>query len=328
MVILMVNTMLSGYLDDFEKSTPEYYIENFAKKLQTGDYKSVMQSLNVKETEFFTEDDYIAYLEDTFGENPQNIKVFGGARQGEKYEYEFAIEGKNGIFVEVYEHKGDKALSLSTYSIKQVNLPYNEMMIFAPKNATVLADGIPLTSKHLQPEIKKIQSFETLTDKTLVPELASYKLDGFIRKPEITVDGFDFLMSDDGQNIITVKPDPQIAHDVEEFAKTASVAYAKFVSKDAKFAEYTKYLTKESTYFNSIRDFSNHWYVDHTAPEVIGLKAENTIQYSDKAFTTEVSFDYKVVTVEYKIEQIYKTKYILSIIKEGDSWKIANLVSI
>lgn len=319
-----VNTVLLRYLDDFEKSTPTYFIENFTSKLRTGNFQGMMELLGVEGTPMFGEDEYIKYLNDTFYGMPQNIKVFGGKQEGNVFTYQLAIEGKLGIDVQVTQHKGDGKLHLPTYSIKQAPIEFNEMTIFAPQNVTVFANDVQLTDKHLQVDTHPIDEFDSLMDTNLVPKLVSYKIDGYIDAPKITVKDREFKIS--SNNVISVTAPADIAKEVEEFAETAAVTYAKFVSKDAKFGDFAKYLVKESEYYNSIRGFSNYWYIDHTAPTVLNLKSEDTLQYSNTTFASTVSFDYKVITTKHSFENVIKAKYRMYVIKTDDGYKIANLM--
>ncbi|MEG0693245.1 MAG: hypothetical protein RR444_09225, partial [Oscillospiraceae bacterium] len=86
------------------------------------------------------------------------------------------------------------------------------------------------------------------------------------------------------------------------------------------------YIYENTSFYQSIKGYSNVWTVEHNTPVFENLTVKNTVEYSKDQFQTEVSFDY--VMTKGNIKKVYPTKYILSFIKIGTEFKLANLQSL
>lgn len=318
---------LWSYLEKYENSTPQSYINQFLSYVENGDMNTLMKSVGVKNTEFFSEKDYGKYLHNTLGAEMNKVLVdeMGSDESGNKQLYHLHLNEKEGITLALTKQQSKN--KMSQYLIAQIDLPYKELTVFAPEHATILANKIKLGEQHKLKEQKSIQGFQTLNNQALAPKMVSYKISGFLELPTITVDGMDknayHIETKNNVVTITTAPEVSIKEKIEETAIIASKAYANFVSHDGEFDTFKQYVLKETSYYKAIHNFDNQWYVSHNGVAFENVVITNTTAYSDECYSTEVSFDY--IVSQNKLRRTYATKYKLYFLKEGSSYKIVNL---
>lgn len=325
--LLCVLTALWSYLEKYESQTPQSYIQRFLDYVENGDIDSLMKTVDVHETEFFTSEDYGAYLNELLGNDIQNIIIEekGNDEGGDNQLYYLHLKDKDGITISLSKNENSKGKDL--YALKHINLPFKEITVVAPDYVTVVANQTKISEQHKTKEQKPIKGFQTLKDSSLMPKMVSYKIGGFIKEPTFTVDGMDSstYQIENNKNVITITttPDKAVKEKIENLGLLASKAYARFVSHDGEFKEFEQYIVKDSSYYKTVRNFDNQWYITHNGVAFENVVVDNTIAYSEKCFSTEVSFDY--IVSQNKLKHVYKTKYKLYFLKSGESYKIANL---
>ncbi len=333
MIISYLNLKLWLKLEEYERTTPTSYIQSIINKSIATNYSDAMELFNVTPTDFLTKEDYGNYVIEVIGTNFKGIVINEVSQADESSIYEISTEDrmlqkKVGLKIKL-EKDG------TNYTATHINVPYIQYSFMAPNDAVILANGKEINKHYKSSELYDVPEFSGISDKALIPQYVKYDITGIIKNPEISV-ATSFDMTDG--NLILYLNDKEKS-EVEKFAKEFSVTYAKFISKDAKFADVSKFLVKESECYNSIKNFDNSWYIDHTSPEALDLKANETIYYSKNAFSTVVSFVYKVKTsitfdrsdgtkgtADYENE--YPTKYKVFIVKTADGYKVANVLSI
>lgn len=326
MVVAIVNAQLWKSLDVYEKSTPKYYMDNFMKKMKSGDYKGLMSTLGVAETDFIKEEDYISYLNDMFEGKPDEIVLFGGNESEGKFSYEIALEGKNGLKLELT--KGEDG-----YVLRQTELLTNETLIEAPEGFTVVAGSKKLGAGDITETIG-VKSFDVADDKAIIPKTITYKLDGFLNMPKISIDGLSTseyeVIENKDKLTVAVHASGEDKKAVEDFAKEVSVVCANFISKDTSIANYRKFVHPKTSYYRSLSEYSSYWYIDHKDPVVKDLICESIYKHSDNTYTAVVSFNYFVEVIDERghFKREYPTKYSISIANIDGKLKIVNLLSI
>lgn len=320
--------LLWSYLEKYEQSTPQAYIKQVLSYIDNGDNSDLMKYLGVKETEFFTAGDYKKYLKQILPSDLEKVTIteMGTDETGKKQLYKLSSQQKsndeNEIILALTKHQ-DKS---TYYTAEHINLKYHDFTINAPSHINVLVDGKKLSEKH---KINKnsIEGFTTINNKNLTPQINSYKITGLIKTPEITLQNIDkneynISLKNNVANITTI-PNAKLKQQIEQTAKLASKAYANFVSHDGEFKEFTQYVLTNTSYYKTVCNFDNQWYVSHNKALFENAVASNTIAFSDNCFSCEVSFDY--VIVKNKIRRVYETKYKIYFVKDGQSIKIVNL---
>lgn len=325
LIISIVLVWLWSYLEKYENSTPQHYIDEFIELLYNDDISEVMTNAGVEKTTFFNASDYKKYITDTLGNDISAIVTYEVGEESGKKLYELSSNAKDAIRIELTEEKNGSDDGFSSYTVKHIDISYNEMIIRAPEYVTVLANGIKLTDKYETESIAK-SNFLHVKDKSFIPKFNEYKISGFIHSPIIEVDKLDksrYKIDGESDITITIYPPTDEKSKIEAIASNAAKSYAKFISKDGSFSDYAKYLLKESEYYNIVRGFDNNWYIEHDGFGFESFSVQNVIEYSQKAYSAEVKFDY--VIKRKNIRRVYNTNYKISFIKVGDSYKIVNL---
>ncbi|WMJ23557.1 hypothetical protein RBG61_02470 [Paludicola sp. MB14-C6] len=322
---------LWSYLVEYENNTPQHYISSFLKSIEQGDIELAMKQVGITSSKFLTSQDYRQYMYDMLGTDFSNLKVIQESENGEKLNYTVSgIETKK-IGLELSKKAQKKEFGIDAYTIKQI-LPLKSMKITAPANAQIQVNGTLLSEQEKTKIKEPVACFQTLESATLIPQLVTYEVSGFLYEPKITVQGLtpqEYILNKKNNNVfITLYAKSDVKKQVEEFALKASKAYAHYISKDAPFSEFSQYLVKDSSYYKSIRYFDNSWYISHDSTAFANEKANETLIYSDTCFSTTVSFDYIVSKEEKKIKRTFPTKYKVSIMKQDKGYKIVNLQSI
>lgn len=321
--------LLWSYLEKYEQSTPQAYIKQVLSYIDDGDNSDLMKYLGVKETEFFTSSDYKKYLKQILPNDLEKVIIteIGTDESGKKQLYKLSSQqeknnDENEIILALTKHE-DKS---TYYTAEHINLKYQDFIINAPSHINIIIDDKKLSEKQ---KINKniIEGFSTINNKNLTPQINSYKITGLIKTPEIKLENidkseYDIIIKNNVATITTI-PNAQLKQQIEQTAKLASKAYANFISHDGEFKEFTQYVLTDTSYYKTVCNFDNQWYVSHDKALFENAVTSNTIAYSDNCFSCEVSFDY--VVIKNKIRRVYQTKYKIYFIKDGKNIKIVNL---
>lgn len=321
---------LWSYLEKYESNTPQFYIHKFINNIKNDNIDIAMENVNVEKTEFFSAKEYKQYLNDIFASNFDYYTITQIDTKNDKTIFEVEGKANKNIKLELTKKSEKKQFGVDSYSIRHIDIPFKSVSIYAPSHIKLECCGKPLTQDNSSFEGKAIKSFSVMNDKSLAPKPVKYKLNGFIVQPAIEVKGLpksEYTLSQEDDSI-SISTNPQISdkENVEELAVLVSKTYAQFVSQDAKFSDFSKYLFKDTSYYDSIKTFSNTWYVSHDGFAFDELVVKNTTAYSYVHFSTEVSFKY--IIKKGKIKNTYQNNYKLSIIKQGDTYKVVNLESV
>lgn len=318
--------MLWSYLAKYEESTPQYYINQFLSAIEQNDFDLAMQKAEINPSKFLTKQDYQQYMYDMLGTDISAIHITEESQNKDTLIYSLSSTSSKKITLELHKNTDTKKFGADVYTIKQT-LPLRSMKIIAPENVQLKVNGQPLTDQEKLDEHIAVKSFDTLEDKALLPQLVTYQVDGFLYDPTVTVEGYgegEFtLEKQDDVVTVSLPAKEDIKKEIEAFALQATKAYANFISQDATFSNFSQYLLKETSYYKSVRYFDNSWYIEHDSAVFTNEKVTDTLAFSDNHFTTTVSFDY--IVKKQRIKQTYPSKYKLSIIRQGNTWKIVNL---
>lgn len=327
-------TFLWIFLDNYERNTPQFYIDKYIDEFAKKSVKGIMKELDVFETELLTEKEYSQYLDDILGRSRKGLT----AQMIEKVDdsttvYKLSNNYDRGIKLRVIKNpKGSE----QTYTVHAFDdeLVLGEMTIIAPEQIPVFANGVLIDEKFKLQEKTSVKSFEVAHDKSLIPKLVTYKYSGFFEKPKITVEGEATVEEVDMNVTITAKPTSEEQKAIESFAIEASKKYATFISNDTKFSEFSKYTLRDTDYYNSVKGFDPSWYIEHDKYAFNNMKVDSFVKYSQTAFCAEVAFDFYVVRIPNAerdgkarkiIEKTYPTKYKISMIKSDNRYLIVNL---
>lgn len=347
MTIIIIFSLLWSALERFESNTPESYMRDMLGYVQNGEISSFMSKVEISPSEFFTPEDYKKYLEEKIGENIEDALIEEQNSQSEIVNGEnikshtFLVyqDGKDGILFTLTAG-GMTENGNALYSCKQEDIAFNSMIVRAPSQATVIADGVELTQEYVIDK-KVIAGFDKVADRTDLPHTTTYRLERFIDAPNISVSGehsSGYLVADNCKgsesadiNII-FDVDKQLRDSIKRFSIDVSKAYAMFVSRDLERADFLRRVARDSDFYKSVTNFDNRWFSVHSSYEFQNLTADNVMAYSEKYFSCDVSFNY--VVKQNRTEKTYEMNYRLMLEKinltsdSDDDYKIINLINI
>lgn len=324
-IIAVVLSVLWSALEKYEKGTPESAIQLFLSYAMSGDSKTLMESVGISETEFFKAKDYQQYMHAQLGNNIEEIQVLELENGQEGTKYLLSKKGSQGIEITLSK-KSEEQGSFNEYNISQKVPPQSDCVIIAPGDFEIYVNDILLEERHQIQEIS-VSQFETVENADLVPKVKTYQINGLLNFPKITVKGKEAseYQAKREKNTVIIngypKEDNQIK--IKQIAETASIAYAKFISQDGQFQEYTQYVDKTSSYYKAIRNFDNSWYIPHDSVAVENMQMSDMIAYSEQCFSVDVQFDY--VVIKGRIRRIYDTHYKLYFLLQNNQYQIVNL---
>ncbi|MFZ2538822.1 MAG: hypothetical protein WAX04_07960 [Oscillospiraceae bacterium] len=322
---------LWSYLTEYEKTNPKNCINDYVELIKGGDFKSAMEFSGVKTSEFFSISEYEQYVKDRLGSfDNLNTNEVASTNPQERY---FELRGDNDNSIKFILTKSDAKLkfNFAGYKLKQEDIKKNSYKINLPKGEIPTVNSIPLDESHIIDDKSIVLAYASLNDKTLIPTIVTYQVEGLQSEPKLSVKDLDKSkyiceFSADKSANITLVPSEANKTLYEKVAVETSMAYAKYISKDIEFDALTRYIYEDTSFYKSIKAYSNVWNVQHNTPVFENITAKNTVEYSKNHFATEVSFDY--IITKGSIKRVYPTKYILSFIKVGNEFKLANLQSL
>lgn len=323
-------TFLWTYLSVYEQSNPKTYVQEVLNAYRKGDYSHAMELAQVESKDFFDVEQYEAYVKKTLGDY-SSVHLFEISVEDGKI---FELKGSGGALrFALEEHPNALPFGMSSYSLRQETVPTTEYTVYTPSHGNVLVNGKPLDAAKYQHGQEPVAIFSVLKDPALVPSLNAYRLPGFVERPELALEGkqegeYRFEWSG---NVATFTLVPSgNTEEVQKAAENAGKLYARFVSKDASFAEFAKVLHRETVYYDVIRTYSNLWTIPHNSYRFEDFQFESISEYSKDAYSAVVSFDYVVFKDRSEegyrnITKHYPAKYRISLLRIDSAFRVVNI---
>lgn len=332
LIVLGLLTWLATYLTEYEKSNPKSYVEEMLSLYRSKDYDRAIELSGLVPHDFFDVEQYRAYVESCIGDG-KDARIFELAPEGDTRIFELRGSGKQGIRFELMGKTGELGFGLTSYTLRQQEIPTREYTVLLPGHASLLVDGKPAEAKY-QTGDQAVKYFAGLGDTTLAPRLQEYRLPGFIKQPALALDGLpqeQYRVDwEEEEATITLAPSEENRKRDTELAVEAAQLYARFVSKDAEFSDFQRVLNRESEFYDVIRTYSNFWNIPHDDYHFENIQTTNIAEYSEDTFSAVVSFVY-VIYKDRKAEgyrsitKSYPAKYRLSFLRIDGGFKAVNI---
>ncbi len=315
--------LLWAFLSAYEKSYPSYKTGQIVKLMQNGDYLSAADMIGIDYDRFNSREHTAKALQHTIG-NTDSLKTSEKNLGDGRYSYK--IKGENGEISLIAQPSGKRTFfGFNEYTTVADPADFNDWDIAAPQNTVVYANGVKLSAEHSANKKVVPPGFSVILNEDVTPSLDSYTLPGIYLAPEITADT-GTVQADRTTHtaVITVFSD-EIPAARTDLIKNTAVTYANFVSDDASFARISKYLYPETEFYRSLKNFSNFWYVEHDSAAAENINIFNYSEYSDSAFSAEITFDYRIKQALWNINKVYPSHYRISFIEVGGVAKAVNI---
>lgn len=309
------------YLADYEQSNPKTVMRELAQLLEKEDFSAAMKLSGVDSSVFYDEAQYPAYMKQQLGElSGLTVQELGSASKEERrYALLGSGEGRQVAYTLTPTQEEGKY-----YTIKQDDIPTSSYTVTIPEGATLCVNGLPLDGTAQTWRRTLIPSYSVLNEPERGPYLLDCRLNGFTIEPEFTLADQAVSVVKEGQ---TVQLLPVLAEEkrveYEALAEKVARVYAAFTSQDAKRSEVQQYLDPDTEFYKRMLAFDNFWFIEHDTAEFRTPRFENTVEYGDGFFSTEIYFDYFVK--KGRIEKTYESHYRMSFIQKGEKLLVANI---
>lgn len=317
---------LWAFLSAYEKSYPSYKAGQIADLLGSGDYLSAADMIGIEYDRFNSREHTAKALQQVVGGAAKlktSEKNLGDGR------YSYKIKGENGEISLIAQPSGNKSLfGFKEYITTADPSDFSNWDIAALQNTGVYVNGVKLSSEHSANKKVAPPGFGTILNEDVIPSLNSYTLTNIYLTPEI-VANTGTIQTDRSTHtaVVTVFSD-NIPPARSDLIKNTAVTYANFISDDAGFSQIAGYLYKETGFYNSLKDFSNFWYVEHDSATAENINIFNYCEYSDSAFSAEITFDYRIRQALWNINKVYPAHYRVSFVNIDGTMKAVNIESL
>ncbi len=280
---------LNNQLINYENATPNGALNTYIEWLKNKDFEAIYENSALQETTFNDKDQILRYLSDTYGGDPEEIHLRERvSTDADKKEYAvYYDKTRQGIVTVV---KTDDRWEITP---NLVYLP--AVTVIAESDARITVNGQDIAFLDIPKTEVQNTVYAGITKTDILPTLYAYTFEGLLNPP--TIEGLDLhgntytvTASDDGMQYTLVKTNVDKQTDYETLATEAATTYAKFVAKDATRNALLEYVYKNSTLYQTIRNFSNSWFSTHEGYEFLDLKVSDFSQYTDRDFSCDVSF--------------------------------------
>lgn len=315
--------MLWGFLSAYEKSYPSYKAEQIAYLLGSGDYLSAADMIGIEYDRFNSREHTAKALQQVMG-GAEKLKTSEKNLGDGRYSYK--IKGEKGEISLIAQPSGSKTLfGFNEYITVADPVDFNDWDIAAPQNTGVYVNGVKMSAEHSANKKVVPPGFSTILNEDVIPSLNSYTLTNIYLAPEITADTGTVQTDRTTHTAVVTVFSDDMPSDRADLVKNTSVTYANFVSDDAGFSQIAGYLYKETEFYNSLKNFSNFWYVEHDSATAENINIFNYCEYSDSAFSAEITFDYRIKQAQWNINKVYPAHYRVSFININGATKAVNI---
>lgn len=316
-----------GQLEDYEKATPQYKLNEYFVKLSSGDYEPLKAGSGFTPDENSTWDDYFALLK----------TKFTGDVSAYKYRKTMAEDSnENHTLFSVYagdEKIGEVYLIPNTdtpmgFSVQVPMVYVDGYTITAPPHVTVFMNGKPLSPESgIQAEPLPI--FSSLNDISLAPVEMTYTTPSTLKEPVFTAEtatgGACTLAVDEEKRHIDVSEEipAEVLQQYEEILQTAATTWSDFTTKDTSLTALQKYVYSDTDLAKKAREFQGFWYLDHEKREFADIKMGDFEVLADNCFVGQIDFTVNI-TFKGKVQTFYPS-YKMAFLNINGAWLLAGM---
>ncbi len=308
-------------MEEFEASSEIGAVTEYFNRFASGDYETAAKTCDFPFNEKNTQEDYIRYLKETYGNDFSDLRFAGsdGETPGEKeyriYDGDTRLGAVRLVPVEGQARKW-KVISLVEYA--------PALTVTAPAFVTVMADGVPQTP--VAESAVNHPDFADLTDHITVPQKVTYTVEGYLYAPVITAaaEGYSCVVTEtEGDFEVTVPVSAEAKAEFEGYMTDFSQLYARYVTEDASFSALKPKMLQGTEFYEKVRTFYSGWYTTHTGYEFRNVEITDVIMADGDNFSGTIRFDH--VIFRGAKEDIFPSHYRLSFTKVEGKWLLADL---
>lgn len=319
-----------NYLKAFESATPTSALNTYIQWITDRDYEAIYETSDFEETILNTKDEFIKYLERLYKGDVSTLtaREKSGSSE-ERREYSLYIEGERvcGLTLLKNPEWGETAWNYVTEIQYQPTTS-----IYASDDMRITVNGVDLSLLNLPSTPAQTTVLGGADDAEALPPVSCYTVERLLNPPMIEA------LTLSGEACTVTKTEEASYHifrpavdalqaEHEELAKKTAFKYAEFVARDATRAELLKFVYKDSALYDTIWNFSNHWFTGHDSYKFNDVTISAYTQYTASDFSCEVSFQ-PVYTRKKHVIESTPFHCRLTFVLVNEEWKLLALTQI
>ncbi len=327
-VIAGVLAWLWNTLESYEANTPESSVRRYLKQAELGQWDELYESSGFEPTAFTGREEYIAFLQNLYGEPLEDFTLVRTAGEGD-LSYLLMSQGREISRLELREAPEGFRYR---WQVRTRVEPLAPVTVQAPEGVRVLING--READRSTATAAPAAGYEGLPAEVAAPQVLSYTIEGLLLPPQVTAEGEDQGLrytvtgpEEETEMVFRVEaePDPADADGYWKAAEAAAKAYAAFITADVSRTELNRYLLPGTPFYDSMQEFYNGWYIEHTGNEYRNISRGELRAVSADAFRADLSFDY--VIFRGAREYVYPSSYRMYFLRTENGWKMTSLAT-
>lgn len=320
----------SNYLVKYEAATPNAALDEYINWIKTENFDAIYAAAGFSENIFNNKQDYLHYFQRIYGGSPKEITLRERPTTDEnRQEYALYFDDTRVDILDLISRQdGDGWTVVPQLSYQE------DYTIYAAPDTRITVNGQDISLLGVPSEPKQNDVFYGLHTTDSYPTILAYTLSGFLNPPTIealTLSGESCALTtndDKAHQLYAVLPLSSTQQtELENMAIEAAFTYAKFIARDAGKNSLLKLVHKDSSLYDSIRNFSNVWFPAHDSYEFKNVRVHSVRRFTEQDFYCEVEFEpyYTTEGATYKNENAH---YKISFLKFDDVWKLIALTPV
>lgn len=334
--LILVTTYFIGlyiYLYGLENYNSEVFLNKYIDLIKSDNYEEIMKYNGIKEDKFNTKREFAMYIKREYGaDHDKAIIVKNSALSTEKddfYKVQF-----NGKKLKEYKLSKTDEKKFNYFNTWLVNAPeqdiYTESVkIYAPSGIDVFLNDILLTEEYVVNDGEKYSYYSGIKDLDYKhPKILCYEVNDLMGVSSVHAKRKDGelcnidLKDDNYEVIANISPDllKELKPMAEEFAKK----YAAFVAEDCKFSELSEYIYKNTQIYDTLGEFYNGWFPEHSTFGYENIEFGNMLWYDENHASIQVKFNYYITYGNNK-RRDYPVAYEVYYAKIDGKWLVTDV---
>lgn len=352
-IILAVGAVLTGVLwsqlSRYDVTMPQYPVEEFLSKLQSGDITTAISLAKVDMKQFDDTNDCLRYMDTLFddGKGYADTSWRKAKTDGDKETYNIYCGDERVMTVTVAPTPEKGVYDRTVYGIASSSFfPIKDIRVTVPAAATLRVDGKEVDSTVKVEQTAVTDAYKGLEEANC-PAVKTYVLSGLLEYPEITVtdaNGGTYLpfATQDKNATEEVELDEKSGKpltmtyyraftdeqkvEFEALTDKAAKTYARYITRKASLYTLRTLILRSSTFYKDMGEYDNTWFSYSYNQEFSDEEIFDIRVYDDTHFTADIkmTMSMRMTTGPRKYDLHYRVAYV----KENDKWYIAYLATI
>lgn len=313
-------------LQSYEKNTPNGAMMQYVSLLRQEKYDKIYEGSNDGFTQLNRKEDYIAYLQEIYGDADLKNAVFSkkAYSDSEFLYYDLIIDNTTLSTLEL------RYLSEDQRWVARTVVSSRNFYLDVLGDPTIYVNNVQLDNTYRTEESVNARNYENLYDTNVAPKISRYHIDNLVTVPEVTVgESEQYKVVKDAikdQFYVGYPPSAAFEATATDLIRTTATTYARYISEDAKFDELRALLYRRTDFYKAISEFNNRYFSTHDSYHFDKVQVSDIVSLGEEeGFIGTVSFDYTVNIEAKDISQTYANTYQLTFLRVSGKWLCSDI---